>query len=124
MTEPVTTQSDHRNSALPINLLSDTASVAGDGALSIGGVDLAGLADRFGTPLFVYDEAQLRNRCREAISVFGPGGAIYATKAFLCRAMARLAYEEGMKRMAAATPALEESSGSSGTSSEATGYYY
>jgi hypothetical protein len=31
-----------------------------------------------------------------------------------------LAYEEGMKRMAAATPALEESSGSSGTSSEAT----
>ena len=97
MTEPVSTQSDHRNSALPIDLLSDTASVAGDGALSIGGVDLAGLADRFGTPLFVYDETQLRSRCREAISVFGPGGAIYATKAFLCRAMARLAYEEGMR---------------------------
>ena len=35
-------------------------------------------------------------RCREAVAAFGPGRAIYATKAFLCRAMARLAHEEGM----------------------------
>lgn len=97
MTEPRPTQSDHRNSALPLELLSDTASVALNGALSIGGVDLAELASRYGTPLFVYDEEHLRQRCREAISVFGPSGAIYATKAFLCKAMARLAYEEGMR---------------------------
>jgi diaminopimelate decarboxylase len=31
------------------------------------------------------------------VSTFGPDGAIYATKAFLCRAMARLAAEEGMR---------------------------
>ncbi|MTA63398.1 MAG: diaminopimelate decarboxylase, partial [Actinobacteria bacterium] len=97
MTEPRPTESDHRNSALPLELLSDTALVAPNGALSIGGVDLAELANRFGTPLFVYDEEHLRQRCREAISVFGPSGAIYATKAFLCKAMARLAYEEGMR---------------------------
>ena len=54
------------------------------------------LAERFGTPLFVYDEAHLRARCREAVAAFGPGGALYATKAFLCRAMARLEHDEGM----------------------------
>lgn len=66
------------------------------GELSIGGVSTLDLATRFGTPLFVYDEDHLRARCREASSVFGEGNAIYATKAFLCRAMARLAHEEGM----------------------------
>ncbi len=34
-------------------------------------------------------------RCREAVAAFGPG-VNYATKAFLCKAMARLVYDEGM----------------------------
>ncbi len=58
-------------------------------------VDLVDLAEEFGTPLFVYDEAHLRARCREAVEAWGDGVA-YATKAFLCVAMARLAHEEGM----------------------------
>ncbi len=49
-----------------------------------------------GTPLFVYDETHLRNRCREAIAAFGADRVVYATKAFLCTAMARLAHEEGL----------------------------
>ncbi len=53
------------------------------------------LAERFGTPLFVYDETEMRSRCREAVAAWGPGVA-YATKAFLCKAMARVALEEGM----------------------------
>ncbi len=57
--------------------------------------DLVDLAEQFGTPLFVYDEAHLRARCREAVEAWGDGVA-YATKAFLCVAMARLAHEEGM----------------------------
>jgi diaminopimelate decarboxylase len=65
------------------------------GRLSVGGVDLVSLADELGTPLFVYDEAHLRDRCRQAVAAWGDGVA-YATKAFLCRAMARLAHEEGM----------------------------
>jgi diaminopimelate decarboxylase len=64
--------------------------------LSIGGCDTLDLAAEYGTPLFVYDEAHLRDRCRETRSVFGDG-AIYATKAFLCLAMARLVHEEGMR---------------------------
>jgi diaminopimelate decarboxylase len=65
------------------------------GRLTVGGVDLVDLAGELGTPLFVYDEAHLRNRCREARAAWGEGVA-YATKAFLCRAMAVLAHEEGM----------------------------
>jgi diaminopimelate decarboxylase len=66
-----------------------------DGRLHIGGLDVLDLAAEFGTPLFVYDEDHLRARCREAVAAFGDGVA-YATKAFLCTAMARLAAEEGM----------------------------
>lgn len=79
---------------VPGYLLPDTAQVT-NGRLSIGGVDMVDLAAKFGTPLFVYDEDHLRNRCREAVTAFGDGVA-YATKAFLSQAMARLAWEEGM----------------------------
>lgn len=81
---------------VPFHLLPDTASVAADGMLEIGGCRLDDVAREFGTPLFVYDEAHLRARCREAVAAFGRERAVYATKAFLCRAMARLAYDEGM----------------------------
>jgi diaminopimelate decarboxylase len=83
-------------SVVPRNLLPDTAAVDADGMLTIGGCRVDELAATYGTPVFVYDEAQLRDRCREAVEAFGAGRAIYATKAFLCKAMARLAHEEGM----------------------------
>jgi diaminopimelate decarboxylase len=77
------------------SLLPDTAVIAADGRLSVGGCDLIGLAERFGTPLFVYDEAQLEARCAEAASAFDDGVA-YAAKAFFCRSMARLAARAGL----------------------------
>ncbi len=83
-------------SVLPRSLLPDTALVDDDGALVIGGCRVDDLAAAHGTPVFVYDERHIRARCREAVEAFGPERAVYATKAFLCRAMARLAYEEGM----------------------------
>jgi diaminopimelate decarboxylase len=79
---------------LPTRLLPDSAEVV-DGVLHIGGCNTLELAQEFGTPVFVYDEQHLRDRCREAVEAFGDGVA-YATKAFLCGAMARLAHEEGM----------------------------
>ncbi len=79
-----------RSALLPI-----TAQLRRDGSLTVGGVGVVGLAERYGTPLFVYDEDHLRARCREAVAAWGDGVA-YATKAFLCLAMARLAHEEGM----------------------------
>ena len=57
---------------------------------------LEALAAELGTPLFVYDEDDLRRRCREYVSTFGAGNVAYAGKAFLCVAMARLAAEEGL----------------------------
>ena len=82
-------------SVLPIDLLPDTASIDSEGRLSIGGCDVFDLAAEFGTPLFIYDEAHLRRRCQEAVTAF-PDGVAYATKAFLCGAIARLVHEEGM----------------------------
>lgn len=82
-------------SVLPRYLLPDNASVGVNGRLSIGGCDLIDLAAEYGTPLFVYDEDHVRARAREAVAAF-PDGVAYATKAFLCKAMAELAYEEGM----------------------------
>jgi diaminopimelate decarboxylase len=80
---------------LPHSLLPDTAQVGDDQHLRIGGCDTLELAAEFGTPLFVYDEAHLAARCTEAVTAFGPG-VNYATKAFLCTAMARLAVDAGM----------------------------
>ena len=82
-------------SAIPRTLLSDNTSVGDDGMLTVGGCSIADVVAEFGTPVFVYDEEHLRARCREAVAAFGHERVIYATKAFLCRAMARLAYEEG-----------------------------
>ena len=80
--------------ALPTSLLADTA-VVGDHDVTIGGVSLIELAATYGTPLFVYDEQTLRSRCAEAANIFDDGVA-FASKSFLCRAMAKLASEEGL----------------------------
>jgi diaminopimelate decarboxylase len=82
-------------SPLPRHLLPQTAQVV-DGQLEIGGCSALEMADRFGTPVFVYDELHLRERCRELLAAFGDG-ATYASKAFLCSAMARLVHEEGLR---------------------------
>jgi diaminopimelate decarboxylase len=76
--------------------LPDSATIGIDDSLSIGGVRVAELAAQYGTPLFVYDEEHLRSRCRAAVNAFGTGNVVYATKAFICGAMARLAHEEGL----------------------------
>ena len=83
-------------SAIPLRLLPDSATIGTDDSLSIGGVRIAELAAQYGTPLFVYDEEHLRARCRAAVNAFGAGNVVYATKAFICGAMARLAHEEGL----------------------------
>jgi diaminopimelate decarboxylase len=88
---------DHDVATAPLerHLLPRSASVDNGGHLHVGGIDLLELVEQFGTPLFVYDEDHLRWACREAVAAWGDGVA-YATKAFLCRAMARLVHDEGM----------------------------
>ncbi|MDA8035572.1 MAG: diaminopimelate decarboxylase [Actinomycetota bacterium] len=77
------------------HLLPSTASTGADGGLTVGGCSLVELAETYGTPLFVYDEAHLRARAAEARAAFDDGVA-YASKAFLCKAMAGLAAEAGL----------------------------
>ncbi len=82
-------------SAFDATLLPMTGRVDSAGRASVGGVDLVELAEEFGTPLYVYDEEDMRARCREYFAEFHDGAA-YASKAFLCMAMARLVAEEGL----------------------------
>ncbi|KUN96957.1 hypothetical protein [Streptomyces caeruleatus] len=66
------------------------------GELTVGGVPLAEVADRFGTPVYVLDEDEVRERCRTYRLAFPEADVLYAAKAFLCRAMARWVAEEGL----------------------------
>ncbi|MFE7278136.1 diaminopimelate decarboxylase [Streptomyces sp. NPDC057623] len=66
------------------------------GELTVGGVPLAEVADRFGTPVYVLDEDEVRERCRTYRHAFPEAEVLYAAKAFLCRAMARWVAEEGL----------------------------
>jgi diaminopimelate decarboxylase len=79
-----------------MSLFPRNSTVDADGVLSIGGVSVPALVAEYGTPLFIYDEDHMRDTCKEAVAAFGSDNVIYATKAFLCVAMARLAYEEGL----------------------------
>lgn len=68
-----------------------------DGTVSIAGVPVTRLAQEFGTPLFVIDEADFRSRCREIADAFGGGRFVrYAAKAFLCSEVARWIDQEGL----------------------------
>ncbi len=81
---------------IEFTLLPDSAAIGKDGVLTVGGCSLLDLAAEFGTPAFVYDVEHIRSRCREAVAAFGAGRVVYATKAFLCKAVARLVHDEGM----------------------------
>ncbi|MEU9383070.1 diaminopimelate decarboxylase, partial [Streptomyces sp. NPDC048279] len=66
------------------------------GDLAVGGVPLAEVADRFGTPVYVLDEDEVRERCRTYRHAFPDAEVLYAAKAFLCRAMVHWTEEEGL----------------------------
>ncbi|MFG2556584.1 diaminopimelate decarboxylase [Streptomyces sp. NPDC048581] len=67
-----------------------------EGEITVGGVPLAEVADRFGTPVYVIDEDEVRERCRTYRQVFPDADILYAAKAFLCRAMVHWVDEEGL----------------------------
>jgi diaminopimelate decarboxylase len=69
---------------------------AADGALAIGGVSVRALAEEFGTPAYVLDENDMRERCRDFAAAFAGCDVYYAGKAFLCRAVVRIIAEEGL----------------------------
>jgi diaminopimelate decarboxylase len=67
------------------------------GALTLAGMDVRDLAGRFGTPVFVTDEDDVRERCRDYVNAFGGESRVcYAAKAFCSRAVLRWVSEEGL----------------------------
>ena len=75
-----------------------TTEINAAGHLAIGGVDLLDLAREWGTPLYIYDEATIRERCRAFRSAFAthyPEAAIvYAGKTYLSPAILAILREE------------------------------
>ena len=70
------------------------------GHLTIGGCDATDLVEQYGTPLYVLDEATLRSRCQQFAQAFGDryanSKAVYASKAYINPALARIFAEEGL----------------------------
>ena len=66
------------------------------GVVEIAGVDVRDLAERYGTPLFVVDEADFRSHAAEFAAAFGASAVHYAAKAFLSMEVARWIAEEGL----------------------------
>nr|CAA9223137.1 Diaminopimelate decarboxylase [uncultured Armatimonadetes bacterium] len=82
-------------------MLLGTQCVNDAGHLEIGGCDVVDLARRFGTPLYVVDEAFLRDNLRRYKQAFAERypaetTVYYAAKAFLITAMVRVIDQEGL----------------------------
>ena len=81
-------------------LFPPTAEVSKQGHVVICDCDVVDLAKEFGTPLYIFDESTLRRRCHEFKEEFCKSYpdtlVIYASKAFLNRALALILKEEGL----------------------------
>ena len=65
--------------------------------MEVGGCDLITLARVHGTPLYVYDEATVRQRASEYIAAMGSAGQVlYSAKAFASPQFLRVVAEEGL----------------------------
>lgn len=75
-----------------------TMKVNNEDHLEIGGCDLVELAQKWETPLYVFDETTLRTICREykeAFSGYEKVNMMYASKAFMSLAIAKIIASEG-----------------------------
>ncbi|QCR53730.1 diaminopimelate decarboxylase [Brachybacterium sp. SGAir0954] len=90
------------NALIP-GLWSRTTVRGADGALEVGGVSVTRIAEEVGTPAFILDEDDFRERARgfrdafaEAFRPHAGAQVYYAGKAFLCGAVARWVQEDGL----------------------------
>ena len=80
--------------------VSDCITVNGSGNLAIGGADTVQIAKEYGTPVYVFDENEIRKNLRAFKNSMdeyygGNGLAVYASKAFNCKEMCRICMQEG-----------------------------
>ena len=78
-------------------VLPKQATVDQTGQLLIAGCSVTDLVAEWGSPLLIYDQAQLVERAQTALSVFGEGNVFYAGKAFICKELVRLFKEVGLR---------------------------
>ncbi|WP_338776896.1 diaminopimelate decarboxylase [Metabacillus sp. FJAT-52054] len=80
--------------------LHGTSKINNLGHLEIGGVDTVGIAEQYGTPVYVYDVELIRKRARQFKQAFEnenvKAQVAYASKAFSSVAMFQLVQEEGL----------------------------
>ena len=79
----------------------ETLKINESGHLEIGGADCVELVKQFGTPLYLFDEAYIRKMMRVfertlRTKYAGNGRVLYASKAFSCKAIYRIADEENL----------------------------
>ena len=82
-------------------MICNNLSVNEKGHLTLGGVDVVSMAEKHGTPLYLFDENRIRERCRTYVdamrSAFGENALpLYASKAASFKQMYRIIMEEGM----------------------------
>ena len=79
----------------------DTLKINRKGHLEIGGMDAVDLVKQYGTPLYVFDEKHIRDMMRvyrDVINKYyaGNGLVLYASKAFSCKAIYKIAAQENI----------------------------
>ena len=75
-----------------------TTKINNKGHIEIGGCDTVELAEKYGTPLYVYDETTIRtiaNQYKDAFKSYPKVSMLYASKAFMTKAIVRILDEEG-----------------------------
>lgn len=94
---------DDANALAPL-VWPESAERSDDGVLSLGGIPVTELRERFGTPLWVLDEDEVRARARRTLDAFRAAAALhgvqarvyYAGKAFLSTEVVRWVTDEGL----------------------------
>ena len=83
-----------------LNMFPDTTQIDSSGTLNIGGCNTLDLANEYGTPLYVFDEDTIRNRCRSFVQEFQKRvpetQVVYASKAYINPVLVRMLAEESL----------------------------
>ena len=79
----------------------DSLKINSKGHLEIGGMDCVDIAKQYGTPVYVFDEKHIRNMMRIYHNTLkkyygGNGLVLYASKAFSCKAIYKIAMQENI----------------------------
>ena len=83
-----------------LNILPMNSEVSSEGHLKVGGCDVVELSEKYGTPLYVYDESTIQvmaeSFTKEFSNRYSNSRILYASKAYINPAIAKLAIQQGL----------------------------